>query len=104
MRPGQMAKINFPALPGRIFEGEVLHIPHAVGEAQFFASGQLPRLQEQRMTRLFPVVVSLPPDFPPELRKLGLAASIRVHTEQAGIVGIVALILQWIQTSLDYVL
>ncbi len=104
VRPGQTAKINFPALPGRLFEGEVIHIPQAVGEGQFFASGQLPWLQEQRMTRSWPILVSLPPDFPPELRKLGVAASIRIHTEGAGIVGIVAVILQWIQTSMDYIL
>lgn len=104
MRVGDTAKINFPALPGRLFEGEVISVPEAIGEGQFYASGQLPRVQDQRMTRNFPVLVSLPEDFPPELRKVGLAAGVRIHTERAGIVGIVAVILQWIQTSLDLVI
>lgn len=56
------------------------------------------------MTRLFPVLVSIPADLPPELRKVGLAASVRIHTEGAGVVGIVAVILQWVQTSLDLVI
>jgi hypothetical protein len=30
----------------------------------------------------------------PDLRRLGVAASVRIHTEKAGIVGIVATILQ----------
>ena len=104
MRLGDTAKINFPALPGQLFEGEVLTIPEAIGEGQFFASGQLPRVSEQRMTRLYPVLVSIPDDFPPDLRKVGLAASVRIHTEGAGVVGIVAVILQWVQTSLDAVI
>lgn len=104
MRVGQTAKINFPALPGRIFESEVAGIPSAIGEAQFYASGQLHRLADQRMLRSYPVALMLPDGFPPELRRLGLAASVRVHTDKAGVVGIVAIILQWIQTSLDYLL
>jgi multidrug resistance efflux pump len=104
VRPGQTAKINFPGLPGRLFEGRVIHIPQAVGEGQFLASGQLPRLQDQRMTRSYPILISLPDDFPPELRRLGVAASVRIHTDGAGIVGMVAVILQWVQTSLDYIL
>lgn len=104
VRVGDTAKINFPALPGRVFEGKVIALPMAVGEGQFIASGQLARTQEQRMTRLYPVAISIPEDFPPELRRIGLAASVRIHTERAGIVGIVAIILQWIETSLDAVI
>jgi multidrug resistance efflux pump len=104
VRPGDTAKINFPALPGQVFEAKVVAVPMAVGEAQFFASGQLARTSEQRMTRLYPVWISIPEDFPPELRKVGISASVRIHTEKAGIVGIVATILQWIQTSLDAVI
>lgn len=103
MKSGDRAKINFPALPGRLFEGEVLEIATAIGEGQFVASGQLPRVGEQRMTRLYPVTISIPDDFPPELRRVGVAASVRIHTERAGVVGIVAVILQWIDTSLDLV-
>ena len=104
MRIGQTAKVNFPALPGRIFESEVAGIPSAVGEGQFYATGQLHRMADQRMLRTYPVGLTLPEDFPPQLRRLGLAASVRVHTDKAGIVGIVAIILQWIETSLDYLL
>ena len=42
--------------------------------------------------------------FPVELQKVGVAASVRIHTEKAGIVGIVAVALQWVQTSLDLVI
>lgn len=100
---GDKAKMNFPALPGQVFEGEVMSIPAAVGEGQFIA-GQLGRTSEQRMTRLYPVLMSIPEEFPLELRKVGIAASVTIHTENAGVVGIVANILQWVGTSLDAVM
>jgi multidrug resistance efflux pump len=101
---GDEVKVSFPALPGRLFDATVADIPHAIGEGQFYASGQLPRVSDQRMTREYPIVISLPPDFPVPLRKVGVAANATIYTEGAGVVGAVALVLQWIGTSLDYVI
>jgi hypothetical protein len=56
------------------------------------------------MTRLYPVLISIPEELPPRLRRVGVAASVRIHTESAGVVGIVAIVLQWVQTSLDLVM
>ena len=103
VKVGDKAMMSFPALPGRLFEGQVMAIPEAVGNAQFYASGQLESITVNRMTRLYPVLVSLPEDFPPDKRRLGLAADVRIYSEDAGVVGIVAMILQWIGTSMDYV-
>ena len=87
-------------------ESVVAHggIPAAIGEGQFPASGQLARVNDQRMTRLYPVLLSIPEEFPVELRRVGVAASVRIHTEKAGVVGVVATILQWVETSLDLIL
>lgn len=101
---GDTAKINFPALPGQVFNSEVIGVPDAVKEGQYLASGTLPSLYENRMSRQWPVLVRLPEEFPPELRKAGMAAEVFIHTEGAGVVGIVAVILQWISTSLDAVI
>ena len=49
---------GIPALPGRIFEAEVTEIPLAIAEGQLTASGQLPSIKEQRMTRIWPVLPS----------------------------------------------
>jgi RND family efflux transporter MFP subunit len=95
IRGGDKALVNFPALPGEVFEAQVM---------QVLASGQLPVLDQARMTRLYPVYVTLPGDFPEELRKAGLAASVTIHTEGAGVVGIVAIVLQWVNTSLDAII
>jgi multidrug resistance efflux pump len=104
VKVGDVALVNFPALPGAVFETKVLAIPNAIGEGQWLASGQLPNVQTQRMTRLYPVYMALPEDYPDELRKVGFAATIYIHTEGAGIVGIVAVILQWIGTSMDAII
>jgi multidrug resistance efflux pump len=104
VKPGDKALVNFPALPGQVFEAQVIDIPGAIGNAQMLASGQLPSVQQFTMTRLYPVFISLPEDFPDELRKVGLAASVTIHTEGAGVVGIVAIVLQWVNTSMDAII
>jgi multidrug resistance efflux pump len=104
VKVGDRVKVSFPAIPGRLFEAEVVNIASGVGEGQYVASGQLARTSEQRSTRVFPVLISLPEDFPQTLRKVGLSADATIYTEKAGVVGIVATILQWIRTSLDLVI
>ena len=51
---GDRVLVNFPALPGRVFEAEVVAVPSAIGDAQVLASGQLPSVQQQRMTPSLP--------------------------------------------------
>ncbi len=104
VKPGDKALVNFPALPGQVFETQVILVPGAIGDTQLIASGQLPIVEQLKTTRLYPVFISLPEDFPDELRKVGLAASVTIHTEGAGVVGIVAVVLQWVSTSLDAII
>jgi multidrug resistance efflux pump len=104
VKPGDKAMVNFPALPGQVFETQVILVPGAIGNTQLIASGQLASVEQLKTTRLYPVFISLPEDFPDELRKVGLAASVTIHTEGAGVVGIVAVVLQWVSTSLDAII
>jgi len=101
---GDKALVNFPALPGQVFETTVAAIPGAIGNAQLLASGELQNVEQFQMTRIYPVFIALPEEFPDELRKVGLAASVTIHTEGAGVVGMVAVVLQWVNTSLDAIL
>ncbi len=104
VKPGDKALVNFPALPGQVFETQVILVPGAIGNMQLISSGQLASVEQMKTTRLYPVFISLPEDFPDELRKVGLAASVTIHTEGAGVVGIVAVVLQWVSTSLDAII
>ena len=81
VRIGDKALVNFPALPGQVFEAAVLGVPSAIGDAQLIASGQLTVIQQVQVTRLYPVAITLPDDFPDDLRKVGLAATVYIHTE-----------------------
>ena len=101
---GDRALVNFPALPGRVYETEVSELASGIQEGQFAIGGQLDSVQQRRMVRTFPLFLSLPADFPPELRKVGMAASVTVMTDQAGPIGIYAEVMQWVYTSLDAVL
>lgn len=104
IREDDVAKINFPALPGRVYTSRVIAVPSAIGDGQVTASGQLPSVQVQKMTRSWIVYVEIPEELPEDLHKVGLAATVYIHTENAGVVGIVATILQWVGTSLDWIL
>jgi RND family efflux transporter MFP subunit len=100
VRVGDRATVSFPALPGQVFESKVVKIPEAIGDVQFMASGHLPVVGQIKTTRLFPIYVALPDDFPDHVEKVGLAAVVTVHTQKAGAISMVALALQWIGTSL----
>jgi multidrug resistance efflux pump len=101
---GDRVTVNFPALPGRVFEAEVREFVSGIQEGQILATGQLDPVSRRRMVRGYPLVVSLPEDFPPKLRKVGLAANATILTQSAGPVAIVAVVMQWLQTALDAVL
>ncbi len=100
VRVGDRATVSFPALPGQVFESKVVKIPEAIGDVQFMASGHLPVVGQVQTTRLFPIYVALPDDFPDHIKKVGLAANVTIHTQGAGAISVVALALQWIGISL----
>ena len=100
VRLGDKASVSFPSLPGRLFESEVYFIPHAIGEGQYIASGQLHKTTSYQVTRQYPILVILPEDVPDEIRKAGVAAVVYIHTEDAGPISGVARMLQWIASSL----
>jgi len=97
---GDRATVSFPALPGQVFESTVVKIPEAIGDVQLMASGNLPVVGQVQTTRLFPIYVALPDDFPDHVEKVGLAANVTVHTQGAGAISMIALALQWIGISL----
>jgi multidrug resistance efflux pump len=101
---GDPVIVSFPALPGRLYRSVVTDIPSAIAEGQFLATAQLESGLQRRMVRVFPVFVALPEDFPPSLRKAGLAANVTVITESAGPIEIYAMAMQWLATSMDALL
>lgn len=97
---GDKALVSFPALPGRLFESEVVIIPSAIGEGQVMATGTIPRASSYQGTGIYPIVIALPEDFPKDMDRVGLASVVYIHTENAGPISAVAKIIQWINSSL----
>ena len=100
VKVGDKAMVSFPSLPGRLFETEVVIIPSAIGEGQVMATGTLPRASSYQGTRLYPIAVALPEDFPQDMKHIGMAAVVYVHTENAGPISAVAKVIQWMSSSL----
>jgi multidrug resistance efflux pump len=98
---GDRATVSFPALPGRIFESTVVIIPSAIGDTQLMVSGQLPKVSQMQAVRLYPIYVNMPEAFPKDLVKVGLAATVYIHTENAGAFSTVASALQWLSSSMS---
>ena len=101
---GDTAMVSFPALPGRLFESEVVIVPTAIGEGQLIASGVLHRTSAYQAVRTYPIAVALPEDVPDEMRKAGVAALVYIHTEDAGPISGVAKMLQFIASSMTIIL
>jgi multidrug resistance efflux pump len=100
VKVGDKALVSFPALPGRLFESEVVIIPSAIGEGQQMVTGSLPRASSYQGTRLYPIAVALPEDFPEDIKHIGMASVVYIHTENAGPISAVARIIQWIGASI----
>ena len=100
IRLGNKAFVNFSALPGQIFETEVIIIPRAIGDSQLMATGTLPKVMNHQTARLFPIYLKLPEGLPEEYHNVGTAASVYIHTEDAGAFGKVANAIQWLSSSL----
>jgi len=104
VKVGDKAMINFAGLPGRLFEARVAVMPIGIGDAQVMPTGTLPMVASAAMTRLYPIYIELPEDYPKHMRKLGLSATVYIHTENAGVVAPVALAAQWMASALDTIL
>ncbi|MDJ0848905.1 MAG: efflux RND transporter periplasmic adaptor subunit [Myxococcota bacterium] len=104
LKLGDRAIVNFPTLPGRVFDTEVRELVSGIQEGQIMATGELDSALRRRMARGYPVLLGIPDDFPPDLLKVGLAANVTILTGSAGPIAILAIVTQWIATSLDAVI
>ena len=105
IQPGHLAKITFPAHPGKIWEGEVIKVSSGVGEGQFVASGNLEKIEgmtARQTTTRFPVLISLPEDLPQEMFKPGLSASVTIFTDGPMPWNILSTILLGLGTLFDF--
>jgi hypothetical protein len=92
----------FDADPGQIHEAKILDIPKGVGQGEIAVSGTLARVGSYGGTNAYPAVISIPESANRTILRLGTSGTAVVHSETAGVIGLIAHILLWVQSYLAY--
>lgn len=102
--PGMSASVVFPAAPGEIYEAEIVTIPPVSIQGQWTAQNVANPLDAiMSSTSMYPVRVSFPANVPEHLRRPGTQASVTVFTDEDNPINVLARILQWIATWMNFV-
>jgi RND family efflux transporter MFP subunit len=103
--PGKPATVTFSAAPGDIFQTQVADSVMGVIQGQVtMESGSSPIQAVNDARDVYPVRIAFPEGAPSELRQPGKLANVTVFTDEGNPINILAKILQWISTWLDFVL
>ena len=102
IRPGARVKLSLLNRPGRVYETTIAEVMSGVGEGQLAVSGSLARVNQIGMTRDYPARIAPPADLDPEFLRLGMVGSATVISPEAGPIGLLAIVLQWVQAYAMY--
>ena len=73
-----------------------------VGEGQIAVAGNLARVSQIGVTADYPALIAPPPGLDPGFVRLGMAGSATVISKEAGPIGTLAIILQWVRAYAMY--
>jgi RND family efflux transporter MFP subunit len=102
--PGMLATVVFSAAPGEIFEAKIAVIPPVSLQGQLTTeavSNPLDALMSS--TGQYPVLISFPAEAPEHLLRSGTQASVTVFTDEDNPINILAKILQFFGTWMNFV-
>jgi multidrug resistance efflux pump len=102
IKPGARVEISLVSRPGRVYESTIVEVLRGVGEGQIAVSGNLTRVSQIGLTGDYPARIAPPPGLDPDLLRLGMAGSATVISPEAGAIGLLATILQWLQAYAMY--
>jgi RND family efflux transporter MFP subunit len=103
--PGKRATVSFSAAPGEIFQAEVAGTALGVIQGQItIESASSPLQAVEAAPDLYPIKIAFPEDAPAELRQPGKLAQVTVFTDEGNPINILAKVLQWVSTWLDFIL
>ena len=101
--PGLPVTVVFPAAPGETYEAEVVDIPPVSLQGQFTTQTVANPLEAlMASTGLYPVRISFPADAPEHLRRPGIEANVTVFTDEGNPINMLAGILQWVSSWMNY--
>ena len=101
---GQSATVIFPVSPGKIYSTTVLAIPDGIVQGQFTAeTTENPFSALKSTENLYPVKFAVPAEASALLRRPGTLATVTVFTDTGNPINVLAKILQWISTWMNYI-
>ena len=101
-KPGAVVRLSFANQPGRVYSTTIAEVIRGVGEGQLAVSGNVARVGQIGMTGDFPARITPPSDLDPDALRLGIVGSATVISPDAGPIGVLATILQWVQAYAMY--
>jgi multidrug resistance efflux pump len=102
VKEGAAVDIVFDNVPGRIYHAKITAIPKGIGQGQIAASGTLARTTALGGATAFPAEISIPEGMSRDSLRLGMSGSATAFADNAGVIGLLASILVWINSYTAY--
>jgi hypothetical protein len=102
IKPTATVKPVFDDDPGHIHDATIVGSRKGAGQGQVAVSGTLARVGSIRGAMTYPAVISIPRDIDRSQPRLGMPGTATVFADNAGVIGILMLILVWISSSTAY--
>jgi multidrug resistance efflux pump len=102
VKDGARVEIVFDNIPGRIYRAQVIAIPKGIGQGQVAVSGTLARTNAIGGATTFPAIISIPEDISRDSLRLGMSGGVTAFSPNAGVIGLLASILVWINSYTAY--
>ncbi len=104
VQAGQSVSVTFSAIPGTVYQSSVLLIPDAIVQGQVTAEDAYDPAEAVNSAQSgYPIRIAYPKGLPKELAKVGCLAQVTVFTSEGNPINVLAKILQWIATWMDYI-
>jgi len=103
MVTGQPASVIFPGAPGNTYSTTVQVIPEGIVGGQITAENNNLLSALASLENLYPVKFAVPAEASALLRRPGTLATVTVYTDEGNPVNVLAKILQWISTWVNFV-
>jgi multidrug resistance efflux pump len=102
IKEGAPVDVVFDNVPGHIYHAKITAIPRGVGQGQIGVSGTLARTNAIGGATAFPALISIPDEMSRQSLQLGMSGSATAFSEKAGVIGLLASILVWINSYTAY--
>ena len=102
IKPGTSARLVFSNQPGKVYDTKVLDIARGIGQGQLAVSGTLAQVGSIGITTEYPVRLEIPQDIDRDLVRPGMSGTATVLAPNAGVIGVIASVLLWVNAYLAY--